>query len=249
MIASLKDTAIRLGLDTYLRPIVNQLRGRVPDPDDVESMKIIAGLPKDAICIDVGCNKGKFLDPMRAAAPKGRFFAFEPIPYLHDLLRSKYSRDRRVQLFDLALSSKPGEAQFFVNETDFGLSGLNARSGRMDADTVRQISVRVETLDRILQEPRIDFIKIDVEGAELGVLQGAVGLLQRCQPVVLFEFGRGGADYYGVGAEAMFTFFAGLGYRLFTVADFTASRQSLELAAFRDCYERNTIYNFVAAAE
>jgi len=243
----IKDAAIRAGIDDALRPFADRLRGCKPDADDEAAFALIARLRRDAVCVDIGCHKGKFLDPVRRAAPDGRFFAFEPIPYLSDMLKSKYRGDERVRVFNCALSSTEGTATFFVNERDMGLSGLNARPDRMGADRLTEVKAKLLTLDGVLGEERVDFIKIDVEGAELEVLRGGARTIARGRPVILFEFGLGGAEYFGADADAMFSWFAEAGYRLYRVADYVARGEALEADAFRRCYVRNTAYNFVAA--
>jgi FkbM family methyltransferase len=248
MLAHLKDTAIRLGFEPWLRPIYDRVWRPARDPDDVALEPIFAALAKDAVCVDIGCNKGKVLDPMRKVATEGHFFAFEPIPYLYDLLKSKYRSDRRVELFNVALSSAPGEAKFYVNEANFGLSSLNGRAGWLGQDQAREVTVRVDTLDRIIGEQRVDLIKIDVEGAEYDVLAGARATLARCRPVVIFEFGLGGADLFGVDSEKMLRFFDSLDYALFTLRDYSATeRHALSSAEFQRYFDTNSIWNFVAA--
>ena len=53
----------------------------------------------------------------------------------------------------------------------------------------------------------IDFIKIDVEGAEFLVLSGAKNILLKSKPVVVFEYGLGASDFYGTDPEMMFGYF------------------------------------------
>ncbi len=245
MLRKMKDAAIRAGLEPWLRPVSDLLLGRKPDQDDLAAFRLIAGLAKDAICVDIGCHKGKFLDAMRRAAPSGRFFAFEPVPYLHELLKSKYCADARVQVFNCALSSRDGEATFYVDERDMGLSGLSERRGRLGEDHLTKISVALRPLDGVLGDQRVDFMKIDVEGAEYDVLQGARAILGRFRPRILFEFGLGGAEYFGVGARSMFRFFDRAGYDLFTL-DKMSRDSALTAEGFCDCFERNTHYNFLA---
>lgn len=246
ILRKMKDAAIGAGLEPWLRPVSDLLVGRKLDRDDLAAFKLIEGLAKDAICVDVGCHKGKFLDAMRRAAPGGRFFAFEPVPYLHNLLKSKYRADARVQVFNYALSSSDGEATFYVNERDMGLSGLSERRERLGEDPLTKVSAILRPLDSVLGDQRVDFIKIDVEGAEFDVLQGARGILGRFRPRILFEFGLGGAEYFGVGADTMFQFFDCAGYDLFTM-DNLIRDSALTVEGFRTCFERNTNYNFLAA--
>lgn len=246
ILQKLKDRAIRAGLEPWLRPLSERLVGRHLDRDDVAAFAIIAGLGRDAVCVDIGCHKGKFLDAMRRAAPEGRFFAFEPIPYLYDLLKGKYRSDGRVRLFNYALSSEDGAASFFVDERDMGLSGLSERREWLGDDPLTKVEATLRTLDGVVGDIRIDFIKIDVEGAEFDVLRGAARILERWRPRVLFEFGLGGAEYFGVDADRMFRFFDALGYDLFALPDVIGEARLTE-TAFRVAFETNAAYNFLAA--
>lgn len=247
--SSFKDTLIRAGFETWLRPVVEAVRGQHRDADDLAARRIFACLAPAAVCVDVGCHKGLYLDPMRQQAVDGRFFAIEPIPYLYDLLKAKYRNDPRVQVFNLALSAGSGTAELFINDEDMGLSGLSRRPGRkgIDQERLRSVRVAMTSLDALLGEEHVDFIKIDVEGAEYDVLRGAENLLARSRPTVLFEFGLGGADYFGVDADTMFDFFATRGYALFTVPGYADGAAALDRDAFAACFATNSAYNFVAA--
>ena len=240
-----KDSAVRAGLDPWLRPIANIILRHRPDEDDISASAIISGLKHDAVFVDIGCNKGKILDLMRRAAPDGAFFAFEPVPYLFDLLSAKYRNDRRVRLFNMALSSTNGSAAFFVNQHDSGLSGLSNRPGRIAQDQLDKIEVRVGTLDGALDNRHVDLIKIDVEGAEFNVLLGARQTILRSRPLILFEFGIGGAEYFGVDADTMYDFFRTLNYELYPVGDYVHGKPGLSLQAFKSCFDTNSKYNFV----
>jgi hypothetical protein len=81
---------------------------------------------------------------------------------------------------------------------------------------VERVSVRTERLDDVLADgPPPALIKIDVEGAELGVLKGAVETLQRHRPHVLFEHGAGGADLYGTTPVEVFDLLDAVELRIF----------------------------------
>jgi hypothetical protein len=71
----------------------------------------------------------------------------------------------------------------------------------------------------------------------------------RSQPVILFEFGLGGADYFGIDADKMYEFFSSLNYALYTVDDFAYARDALRSSAFSLYFKSNSKYNFVAAPQ
>jgi FkbM family methyltransferase len=72
------------------------------------------------------------------------------------------------------------------------LRGLRPRSYGETPVNVEEITVDMVRLDDVLP-PGYDLrlIKIDVEGAELEVLRGAIGIVERCRPYIIFEHGNG----------------------------------------------------------
>ena len=76
-------------------------------------------------------------------------------------------------------------------------SGLNKRRYDTSTPDIEEIKVKLGVLDEIIpKDVVIDFIKIDVEGGEFGVLKGAQHLLKKHKPVIVFECGMGASDYY-----------------------------------------------------
>jgi len=82
----------------------------------------------------------------------------------------------------------------------------------------RKISVQVKRLDDLIpDEIDISFIKIDVEGAELDVLEGALELLKRTTPIVAFECGAASFLGYHETPEKIFNIFNNLGYVIYSI--------------------------------
>lgn len=198
-------------------------------------------------CIDVGCHKGEILELMRTAAPEGNHWGFEPIPDLYAALQEKYS-GTNCNISQIALSNVAGEAQFNYVTSNPSYSGLLRR--RYDRPHEEDTSIRVKTarMDEVLPgNYPAALIKIDVEGAEMLVLQGARETLSRCKPVVIFEHGIGASDVYGTKPEDVFRFFSSLGFGIFLLEDFLAKRQPFNEEAFKDQYYRKKNFYFVAA--
>jgi FkbM family methyltransferase len=160
-------------------------------------------LKSDSTCVDIGCHLGDVLEPMLRFAPRGEFFAFEPLPKLFAHLQTRFGRDERVKLFNLALSDKEGDDVFqhVVNAPAY--SGFRRTDGTRPDETVEAITVRKARLDHILDGAEIDLIKIDVEGAELQVLRGGLETIRKSKPYILFEH-AGHAQYYGTKSEEIF---------------------------------------------
>lgn len=200
----------------------------------------------NSICVDVGANEGKVLMLMHKVAPLAKHIAFEPIPVLYNQLYKKYNHIAHV--FEVALSNKKGLSTFNCVLTNMAYSGLLKRPyDRIEKDTI--IKVQTNLLDAyIAATSNIQLIKIDVEGGEMLVLQGAIQTLQRCKPIVLFEFGMAGANAYGVNPLAMFQFFSEtLNYEIFTLQNWLKGNAALSFSQFNSLYEANTEYFFLAA--
>ena len=136
---------------------------------------------------DVGANVGYFT--MLAASivgSEGEVLAFEPNSENARLLLLNAAENAfsMVKLYPLALSDRPGHAYFssFVGSNGGFLTGSNAEL----ADG-RGLVVPTATLDDLIKAP-LHFMKLDVEGAEYRVLQGALALLASAHPIVTIEF-------------------------------------------------------------
>jgi FkbM family methyltransferase len=245
---SVRSSIARLGKEDQVLKLKERLhetfdeRVRRQSLDDHAMRVVLATLLRaDSNAIDVGANEGAVLESIVRIAPRGRHIAFEPIPELHDdLVRRFPGVDvRRAALYDSA-----GTVSFAHNLDQPAYSGLRQRS---DVDTspdgLRQISVATERLDDVLEEAHVPtLIKIDVEGAELGVLRGAVETLHRHRPHILFEHGMGGADLYDAGPTELFDLLDACGLRIFDLDGFGPySREH-----FEDTFSQ-PIWNFLAA--
>lgn len=195
--------------------------------------------------VDIGCHRGSILYEILRRAPKGMHEAFEPIPELCTFLRNVFPG---VRVHDVALSSSAGEATFHHVKSRPGLSGFRRNDSRTGEDTVVEITVRTERLDNILPADRpVHFIKIDVEGAEMEVLQGAVETIRRYRPVVVFEFGLGGADQYGTDPRVLYNLLVyQCGLRVSLMNLWLKGEPPLTRTAFVDHYENGRDYYYMA---
>jgi FkbM family methyltransferase len=176
---------------------------------------LACGLAGDGTYVDVGTNRGQVLRDAVRVAPRGRHIAFEPIPGLAAEVARAYPG---VDCRQLALGAKTEVAEFcHYTELD-GWSGLRSRPEISEARGGPQyITVTVATLDEQIGDITPSVVKIDVEGAELGVLEGGRAVLARACPLVIFEHELAAASLYGVTPGAPWDLLDDLGYVIFTV--------------------------------
>lgn len=152
-----------------------------------------------------------------------------------------------VNIVQVALSNKKGEAQFNYVPEFPAYSGLKKREYPKENVQTKQVTVKTEKLDDVIPETlRIDFVKIDVEGAEYLVLQGAKNLLIRAKPIIIFEFGLGASEFYGTKPEMMYDFFASVNYNVGLIDQYLANRKPLSKKAFVQQYTNRLNYYFIA---
>jgi FkbM family methyltransferase len=142
-------------------------------------------VPKGAVTVDVGAHCGLYT--RKLARLSSQVHAFEPTHRMADLLRRTSASN--VSVHEIALSDQTGNAELFVPQGDQELVyGLASLEPKLASSNERIVSVNVPTvrLDAIVHQD-VAFVKIDVEGHELNVLNGAVELLEHSQPVFLVE--------------------------------------------------------------
>jgi len=202
---------------------------------------------KNSNCIDVGCHKGEILDEIIYSAPSANHFACEPIPVFYENLKTKYKNYQNIKFFAVALADKNGTATFNYVKNAPAYSGLNKREYAHKQPDIQEIFVEIKRLDDLISEDtKIDFIKIDVEGAELGVLMGAQRIINSNKPIIIFESGIGASDFYGTTPEKVFDFFeSDVNMNVSLLKGFLENK-ILTRADFIGVYNSKEEYSFVA---
>lgn len=199
----------------------------------------------DSNCIDVGCHKGEVLKIILKAAPNGQHYCFEPIPELYTYLTENFPKN--CHFHQLGLSNKAGTTSFNHVVSNPAYSGFEQREYANDHEEIVPITVKIERLDAIIPtDVHIDFIKVDVEGAELEVFQGAEATIRRCKPILVFEHGKGAADYYGTTPEEVFDFLTDCGLNIMRLETFFQNKKPFSKAQFIEQFERHLNYYFIA---
>lgn len=214
---------------------------------DKQTKRIIQYLPRNSNCIDVGCHKGEILDLLRTRAPLGFHFGIEPLPILHDYLLNKYQQAQNCNILKFAASNSTDRVEFNYVITNPAYSGIKKRD--YDKPCERDVKIKVQTRkidDCIPANKRIDFIKIDVEGAELSVLEGCRNIIERDRPIIIFEHGMGAANHYGTTPEMIFAFFESVNLRISNLGSYIQRKESLTLNEFVHQYEHQQDYYFIA---
>ena len=178
----------------------------------------------DAI-IDGGVNHGLHTFNMaRVVGPTGQVIGFEAIPKLAIAAAENASslELHNIKVISKAISDHIGDTTFTHVKLYDGYSGIRQRTAIPEEalTTIEQIVVEVTTIDHELatleSQPRLRFIKLDLEGGEFHALRGAINTLLLHEPFVVFEHGRQQcASTYEYSPEDWFNLFKTVDYSLY----------------------------------
>lgn len=146
-------------------------------------------LQPEMTVVDVGANIGCYtLKFARMVGPQGFVHSFEPNPELATQLAANATANglAHVQVHPLALGSAAGRTRLLIGPVNSGDSFVEdaAEAGRGGAR--RSVEVDVDTLDHQLDSVAVDFVKIDVQGAEIAVLRGMERLIESLPALMIY---------------------------------------------------------------
>jgi len=169
---------------------------------------------------DIGANIGWYSINIGKAKRDSKIYSFEPIPrtYKYLLDNIKLNLISNITTHNFGLSNKKGEFTFYYYKEGSG----NASSINLtEREDIKKVQCKVTTLDEYIEETkiRVDFIKCDVEGAELLVFQGGFRTIQHYLPIIFSEILRKWSAKFNYDPNLIFKMLNEIGYQAFTVKD------------------------------
>ena len=202
------------------------------EPETPYLADLLSGAP---VCLHVGASDGRHSYVMTQVAPKARIYAFEPSAFAFEVLKvgiSWHRMGKQVTAIHAAVADKPGELLLVTPKKTSGRMGrayayvAETRPNGQARPDLDDTGMDVEptpvlTLDDFCAEhhvERVDFIRMDIEGAELKALMGALKILDRDLPHVLLEIHPDMLQArFGSSGEAVLDLFRDRGYRMFAL--------------------------------
>jgi FkbM family methyltransferase len=192
----------------------------------------ILGLPglvrPGDVCIDIGAAAGLYtLALSRLVGATGEVHSIEPLTFAHPVWsRVLGTRSAaNVRRHSLALGREPGTGVMSVPANRFvrvtGRSFLDSKTNGLGSNAEfprhTRVDVEVETLDGLCRRvgmKRVDFVKIDVEGAELQILEGGEGTIEAFRPTLLIEIEARHTDRYDYAPDDIVSWLTQRGYSM-----------------------------------
>lgn len=170
--------------------------------EPVVQRRILNEVKPGMVVLDVGANIGFYtIQIAQLVGKSGCVIAFEPNPSLVSELQMNIRLNglENVLVENMALSDKPGELDFYFPEEGAESHGSLRSNNTFKVRHVKKIVA--DTLDNVLNRlniAHVDFMKVDVEGAEMLVFMGAARLFSRSnKPVIIFECAEGLCSPFG----------------------------------------------------
>ena len=197
--------------------------------------------------IDVGAHAGRHaFEMVRLVGIRGTVYAFEPIPSMYEALKASCVENAELsnvlQVYPYALSTSNGTIDFCLAVDAPAYSGILERV--YDTPTqVEHISVESRRLDDVIDiGTPISYIKIDTEGAEWNVIQGASELIKRNRPSVSFEFGESSYRNYNVDPIEVFNFFENISYSVFDINGLKMTKEIFAVSSVQQ-----SVWDYIAS--
>ncbi|MDR1021734.1 MAG: FkbM family methyltransferase [Prevotellaceae bacterium] len=167
---------------------------------------------------DIGGNIGWYALHVAQKYPGSTVYSFEPLPPTFEQLRSniRLNGAQNITANNIGFSDSAGEFKFFI---DPAISGNASMVNVAEKEYVQVFRCRVEMLDSYVSSTsaKVDFIKCDVEGAELFVFRGGINTLKTQQPIVFTEMLRKWSAKFSYHPNDIIEFFKPLGYTPYTI--------------------------------
>jgi len=201
-----------------------------------------------SVCFDVGANLGQVTVHMaERVGPGGVVHAFEPVPHIAARLSAHVERNElqdRVRIHDVALSNRTGVERLWGGRVSAENQGMASLVGSAEEYPAPAVEVRTERLDDFVERMalrRVDWIKVDIQGAEPLFLEGAQRTLDRFGPDLTLEISPADLRNVGLDGPQVVARLEAHGYRGYEF-DANRIRRGIRACSLDSAYAADNVY-------
>jgi FkbM family methyltransferase len=219
-----------------------------------EELQFVKRLIKSGSAIlDIGANVGWYSLNLSKEFKNIRIFAFEPVPKTYNYLNSNLLLNNitGIKTYNIGFSDEEKNVDIYLNPDCSGNSSL---ANLLGSAKVEKVNCRFTTVDLFVKQNnlKVDFIKCDVEGAELLVFRGAIEVLKSSKPIVFTEMLRKWSAKFNYHPNDIIDLFKNLGYHCYSLNEgkliqfYTMNEDTIETNFFflHKDYHSEQILNF-----
>lgn len=189
------------------------------EPLELDMVGRIVSYMKEGTFLDIGANLGWYTLNMKKQYSDLEIYAFEPIEENYNKVKKnlEWNHLKQVKVFNIGLYHENTTLRFYYDVCASGASSMENLRGNKET---REVMCRVERLDDVVKEQGIfsmDFIKCDVEGAELFVYKGGMESIKKYKPVIFSEILRKWSAKFGYHPNDIIDLLEEVGYQCFVI--------------------------------
>lgn len=184
--------------------------------DETEEMEMAMNLikPKNVV-FDVGSNIGWYAINILLQKKGADVYCFEPIKSSYSYLIKNFCLNKLSpeKIYNFGLSDKNKKVKFYFDiECAMASSMSNLRESETTMTEVCQVKRMDDFVSKLPSFKKLDFIKCDVEGAELLVFRGGLETIKKCKPIIFTEMLRKWSKKFGYHPDDIINLLSKLGY-------------------------------------
>ncbi len=181
-----------LSTDYHLAPHTHETMTLLDSIVNKDQYSVKKFLKPSSVIFDVGANIGIFSIYTASLDTTNKIYAFEPVRNTYEILKKNISSYQNIIPFEKALGNHHTSAQIRTSSSYTSVSRIQDEKIDSEWDTKKITfdgyeEIEITTIDEVMKEqhiPRLDFLKIDTEGYEMAVLEGAKETIQAHTPVI-----------------------------------------------------------------
>lgn len=179
-------------------------------------------ISKEGVFLDIGANLGWYSLNMCKQYPNIQSYAFEPINSTYIKMNKNLVMNSilNCKAFNFGFSDENKNITFFY---EVGASGASSMVNLREVSTTKQVTCEVRRLDDFVREEglkRVDFIKCDVEGAELLVYKGGLESIKKFMPIIFSEILRKWSAKFNYHPNDIINLLKEVGYECFVLGKY-----------------------------
>lgn len=184
------------------------------------------------VILDIGANIGLISLNLVKKNLELTVYAFEPGPHQYGLFKKTIDQNNlneRIRLFEIALSDHNGTTDFHIHNTRYAPGDGFIDTGRYgETSKVNVKTLKLDTWWNENDKPKVDAMKIDTEGAELWVLEGAEEIISECRPAIFIEMSSLNYLKYPYSAIDVFDKLTLSKYKVYSENDIMVTTENLD---------------------
>lgn len=206
-------------LDSGAVPVTIMTFGEYEEEEMNMTLALLNMLGDDSVIFDIGANLGWYTLNIKKYMPKSKVYSFEPIEETYYKLKENLELNQieNENTFNFGFYNKNKKIEFFYDVIGSGASSI---ANLRELETTKKIQCNVKKMDDFIIEnniKRLDFIKCDVEGAELFVYEGGINAINELKPIVFSEMLRKWSAKLGYHPNDIICLFKKIGYECFVI--------------------------------